>query len=68
MGVNDYPTREQVLSWLQDFDGRIEPTKKMRTFIEGKMTEGGFANPVIRNGRSVSDFILDDLPSYAQAL
>jgi hypothetical protein len=72
MRQRDVPfTREDVVGWLSDYDGKIEDTKKLRKYLAEKL--GELANePIDTAGNdSLGDetllihIIIMDLPSYA---
>ena len=72
MRQRDVPfTREDVVSWLSDYDGQIKPTKKLRKYLESKL--GDLAQEAIdttdhdslEDTTALIDLVMDDLPSYA---
>jgi len=72
MRQRDVPfTREDVAGWLADYDGKIEPTKKMRSYLESKLGElsdepvDTVEHESLGDTTALIDLILMDLPSYA---
>lgn len=67
-------TREDMSRWLEDYDGEIRGTKKMREFLSGKLEAEGFdpgelidttTNDSLADGTTLIDMLLLDIESYA---
>jgi hypothetical protein len=66
-------TREQVWEWLQEYDGQLKETIKLRTFLMGKVEALELEDPMLDTSRRediegdeahVVDMILGDIESY----
>jgi hypothetical protein len=66
-------TREEVQAWLDKYDGKREPTKKLRTYLEKKIQEKELDDEMVDvslrddlpgNEVHVVDTILGDLDAY----
>jgi hypothetical protein len=66
-------TREEVAAWLEEFDGQLRPTIKLRTYLEGKIRDSELPDEMVDvslrddlpgNEVHVVDMILDDLDAY----
>ncbi|RPJ55686.1 MAG: hypothetical protein EHM23_25395 [Acidobacteria bacterium] len=75
MNPRDVPyTREEVYEWLLEYNGRIRDTKKLREYLEQKLSEKEGFDPAamvnttghdnLPNETSVVDMIIMDLDSY----
>jgi len=74
LGPRDIPvTREQVYDWLQEYEGQIRGTKKMREFIVEKLEEAEIdpeqmvdtaSNDSLEAETALADVILLDIESY----
>lgn len=72
--ARDIPvTREEVYEWLQEYEGKIEPTKKMREFIDEKLRDKEVdpqlmvdtaSHDGLQDETSLLDMILMDVESY----
>lgn len=68
-------SRDDVAPWLEEYDGQLRPTKKLRKYLEGKVKEKGLQDVVVdTTDRTdikpdewrIVDFILADLESYVK--
>lgn len=66
-------TREEVYSWLQEYDGQVRPTKKLHDYLEAKIQAKNLPDEMVDVSQRddfvgdevhVVDTILEDLPSY----
>jgi hypothetical protein len=65
-------TREQVYGWLQEYDGKWEPTKKMRAYLESRVAELELEDEYVDttshadldDRTHIVDMVLMDLGSY----
>lgn len=66
-------TREQVWEWLQEYDGQLRETIKLRTFLMEKVEALELEDPILDTSRRediegdeahVVDMILGDIESY----
>jgi hypothetical protein len=74
MAVNarDIPiNREMVHGWLEEFEGQVRSTNKMRDFLQDKVTELELEDedifvPGNTNGETISivDYLLQDIQTY----
>jgi hypothetical protein len=73
VGMRDIPiTRDMVHQWLEDFDGQLRSTIKMRDFITARVTELQLPDEYVSTPGATSrmevthivDFILEDIESY----
>lgn len=76
MAINPRDTpvsREEVLEWLQEYNGRIRDTKRLREYLEAKLVakglgEGDTVNTSemenLGDETSIVDMIILDLDSY----
>ena len=69
-------TRDMVWEWLQEYEGRLEPTIKLRTFLMAKveamelddaMLDTSHRDDFVGDETHVVDTILEDIGSYSAA-
>jgi hypothetical protein len=74
MSARDIPvTREMLYEWIQDYDGQVRSTQKMRDFLQAKLEELGLGEVVVDTSNHddlvdetpLVDMILLDVDSYA---